>query len=201
MTTANKINGETLVLLGASKLQVTSFSNRPQYNKTVSGNFTALAAPLPSGSKPKNMQAGGLAYYYYEGIWDSLPDFKKLTPLQSGLAGKDFDIKKFPKQHNIACLLNGQLEIKTDGYYIFGIEAAGGAKLFVANQLLIDYNGIHSGDQFQSFLVPLVKGFYPMRIEYFQKDGNPLLNFGYITPEHSNPGAIPAELEYSIIKK
>ena len=199
-TASQKINSDTLVVAGPAQLMIKSFSNRDKYSKTVTGKFTAAATALPASGKAKNMQAGGFTYNYYEGAWDSLPDFKKLKPLQSGMAGKDFDIRKLPKQNNFACLLEGKLEIKTDGYYIFGIDVDGGARFFAGNQLLIDYNGIHSSDHFQSFIVPLVKGFYPVRIEYFQKQGNPSLNFGYITPGSNNPGPIPVELEYSKVK-
>ena len=199
--TTNKENGDTIVLNGPSQLVVTSISNREKYNKTVKGNFVAVPAAFPSAAKKKNAQPGGFAYNYYEGAWDSLPDFKKLKPLQTGIAGKDFDLKKLPKQNNFGCTLEGQLEIKTDGYYIFGIEVAGGAKFYVANQLLIDYNGIYNSDQFQSGVIPLVKGFYPIRIEYYQKEGKPSLNFGYITPGSNNPGPLPPELIYNTPKK
>jgi hypothetical protein len=66
---------------------------------------------------------------------------------------------------------------------------------------LIDYNGIHKSGKFQSFVVPLAKGFYPIRIEYFQKEAAPSLNLMYITPESNEPKNIPAEVEYSSIKK
>ena len=117
------------------------------------------------------------------------------------MAGKDFDIRKLPKQHNFACVLEGQLETTSEGYYIFGIDAAGGAKLFLGNQLLIDYNGVHKSGNFQSFAVPLAKGFYPLRIEYFQKEGNPSFNLVYITPEIKDPRPVPFELMYGAVKK
>jgi hypothetical protein len=199
--TSSKITGDSFAITGASRLTVKSFSNREIYSKTATGNFTAVAAALPALLKPKNVQPGGWHYSYYEGVWDSLPDFKKLQALQSGIAGKDFNISKLPKQKNFACLMEGQLEIKTDGYYLFGIDADGGAKLSLGNQVLIDYNGLHSSGKFQSFVLPLAKGFYPFRLEYFQKEANPSLNLMYITPESNDPKPIPLELEYAVIKK
>lgn len=197
---AQRVTGDTLTITGPAQLVITSFSNREQYNKTIKGNFVAAAAALPAAGRAKNMQAGGFAYSYYEGVWDSLPDFKKLKPVQSGVAGKDFDIRKLPKQNNFACVLEGQLEITTDGYYIFGIDTDGGARLSLGRQLLIDYNGIHTSEKFQSFIVPLTKGFYPAKLEYFQKDANPSLNIMYITPVSANPTAIPFERMYAVKK-
>ena len=201
-TTASPvILGDTLVLKGASSITIASFSNRERYIKTAAGNFRSEATALPAVSKAKNMQPGGWKYTYYEGVWDSLPDFKKLSPLQTGTTGKDFNVGKLPKQQHFACLIEGQLEVKTDGYYLFGVDADGGARLSLANQLLIDYNGIHRSDNFQSSVVPLSKGFYPIRVEYFQKEASPSLNLVYITPESNDPKPVPLELQYSAVKK
>ena len=199
--TSPVITADTLVINSAAQLTIKSFSNREMYSKTITGNFKPVTVALTAAATSKNAVPGGWKFSYYEGGWDSLPDFKRLQPLQTGLAGKDFSINKLPKQQNFACLLEGQLEIKTDGYYIFGIDADGGAKLSLGNALLIDYNGIHSSGNFQSYIVPLAKGFYPVRIEYFQKEANPSLNLMYITPESNDPKPIPLELQYSAVKK
>ncbi|MFT3702626.1 MAG: alpha/beta hydrolase-fold protein [Agriterribacter sp.] len=191
-----KVSGDTLVLNGPSQLVVKSISNRDKYSKIIRGNFAAIPAALPASATIKNMQPGGFAYKYYEGAWDSLPDFKKLKPVQMGIADKDFDPHKLPRQKNFALVFEGQIEIKTDGYYTFGVQAKGGAKMFVGNKLLIDYNGIHNAESFRTFAVPLVKGFYPFRTEYFQKEGEPVINIGYIAP-NANPGPIPLELQYA----
>ena len=84
---------------------------------------------------------------------------------------------------------------------MFGVDADGGAKLSLANQLLIDYNGIHTSGNFQSAILPLAKGFYPVRIEFYQKYANASLNLLYVTPESNDPKPIPLELQYSAVKK
>ncbi|MEP6748282.1 MAG: alpha/beta hydrolase-fold protein, partial [Bacteroidota bacterium] len=199
--TSHKLIADSFVLNGPGKLTVKSFSNREKYSQTITGNFKSIAAALPASGKPKNMQPGGLRYYCYEGTWDSLPDFKKLHAAKEGLANSGFNVGKITKEKNFACVLEGQLEIKTDGYYTFGLDAGGGAKLLMNNEVLIDYNGLHTSGKIQSFILPLVKGFYPVRIEYFQKESAPYLNLMYITPESNNlPKQIPAELEYSVKK-
>jgi predicted alpha/beta superfamily hydrolase len=200
-TNSPLITGDTLQLTNTALLTIKSLCNRDKYSTTVKRYFKMVTSSLPASVKGKNMQAGGFKYAYYEGLWDSLPDFKKLKSVQSGIAGKDFSISKLPKQKNMALTMEGQLEIKTDGYYIFAVDADGGAKLFLNNEVLIDYNGIHSSGNFQSFVVPLVKGFYPVRIEYFQKDANASLNFLYIAPDNPQPQNIPVELEYGLMKK
>jgi len=65
------------------------------------------------------------------------------------------------------------------------------------NKLLIDYNGSHSDKKFQTYLLPLKKGFYPIRLEYFQKEGCMDLRLGYFTAGSKEPMPIPTEIQYS----
>ncbi len=196
--TSALITADTLSITNPSKLIIQSPSNRERYNKTETGNFKTVDAPLAASAKMKNAQPGGWNYSYYEGVWDSLPDFKKLKPVQTGITNKDFSISKMPKQKNFACLIEGQLEVKADGYYLFGVDADGGASLSLGNTMLINYNGIHNSGNFQSYIVPLAKGFYPVRIEYYQKEGRASLNLLYIVPGNNDPMGIPAELQYNV---
>ena len=40
---------------------------------------------------------------------------------------------------------------------------------------IINNDGLHGNDWYKSYCVPLQKGFYPVRLEYFQGEGgNPL---------------------------
>jgi hypothetical protein len=52
----------------------------------------------------------------------------------------------------------------------------------------------------KSFILSLKKGFYPIRVEYFQKDGDRKLELEYVTPGNIDKKhwvAIPLELQYS----
>ena len=150
-------------------------------------------------SKPKNAKQGGLKYSYYEGVWDSLPDFKKLKPVQTGLTDKDFRFDKLPRKSNFACLFEGYIEIKEEGYFVFGLDSDDGSKLYLGNQLLINHDGLHGSGNDQSFVVPLEKGFYPIRLEFFQKEGGMNLNLIYVPPSVGapHPSQIPIEVQYS----
>jgi predicted alpha/beta superfamily hydrolase len=184
-------------ITGPAKLTVKSFGNRSSYDKIATGEFK-IGKVLPPRSKPGKLKPGGFNYAYYEGEFDKLPDFKKLTPVQTGITDKNFDINKFPRQNNFALLIEGEIEIKQDGYYVFGLDSDDGSKLYLGNQLLIDYDGLHGSGKTQSYVLPLAKGFYPIRLEYFQKDGGRDLKLIYLLPgskqPHANP--IPFELQY-----
>jgi predicted alpha/beta superfamily hydrolase len=190
--------GAEIELNGPASLRIKSFTPRGSFDKMISGEFKS-GGPMRSIPKPANAKQGGLRYNYYEGEWDSLPDFKKLKPAKTGIADKDFGFDKLPKQINFACVFEGYIEIKEDGYHIFGLNSDDGSKLYIGNQLLIDYNGLHGSDHDHSYIVPLEKGFYPIRLEYFQREGGLNLNLIYVTPgiKTPTPTRIPPEVMYS----
>ncbi len=199
-TQASPKMGAEITLSGPGKLTAKQFSNRDKYDNAniATGEFKE-GAYLPAVSKVKNAKPGGFHYNYYEGKWDKLPDFKKLKPVQSGLTDKDFDINKLPGKDNFALLIEGWLQIKEDGYYLFWLNSDDGSKLYINNQLLIDNDGLHSSDAGKSYILPLQKGFYPIRMEYFQKDGGRDLKLAYLTPSAistMNVTPIPFELQY-----
>ena len=189
---------EEVSITGPAKLTVKSFSNRSKYDKITTGDFK-IGEVLPAKSKRGKFKPGGFNYSYYEGEFDKLPDFKKLTPVQTGITDKNFNIDKLPRQNNFALLIEGEIEIQQDGYYLFGLDSDDGSKLYLGNQLLIDYDGLHGSGKTQSYVLPLAKGFYPIRLEYFQKDGGRDLKLIYLLPgskqPHANP--IPLELQYN----
>lgn len=155
---------------------------------------------MPAVSKPKNAKSGGFTYSYYEGDWDTMPDFKSLKPVKSGTVTKDFDINKLPADKHFAVLLEGFLEIEDEGYYLFGLDSDDGSRLYLGNQLLIDYNGLHKTGKIQSYIVPLKKVFYPFKLEYLQKDDERNLQLIYVQPNDPSqtPMPIPLERQYSI---
>ena len=190
---------QEITLSGPATLKVKSFANREKYNKTTTGDFR-IGMIKPVSLKPKNIKPGGFHYAYYEGEWDKLPDFKALKPIKTGITDTSFNIDKFPRQDNFALLIEGQVEVKDEGYYIFGLGSDDGSKLYLGNQLLIDYDGLHGSGDDKSYILYLQKGFYPIRLEYFQKDGGRELKLMYLTPGIFNtkePIAIPLQFQYN----
>ena len=80
-------------------------------------------------------------------------------------------------------MLSGQLEVREEGYYLFVADSDDGSRFYLANRLLAEFAGIQAMEHpNKSFMVPLQKGFYPVRIEYFQKEGDRKLMLEYILP-------------------
>ena len=65
-------------------------------------------------------------------------------------------------------------------------------------EVIIDNDGVHPVVSVKSFVLPLKKGFYPVLVEYFQKDDNNSFQLLYFNPETmKNPKSIPFKYEIS----
>lgn len=182
----------------ATRITLKQFTNRSRYDKIKTGDFKAEKALTPL-SKQKKIQPGGFHYAYYEGEWDSTTNFKSLKPQKEGIINADFDAEKLPRKNNFALIVDGLLETKEEGYYIFILDADKGSKLYLGNQLLIRWEGSYTNPTY-SYILPLKKGFYPFRLEYLHKNEDFKLRLSYLTPgnlETKRPIPIPLELQYS----
>ena len=94
--------------------------------------------------------------------------------------------------------MNGYLKIREEGYYIFVLDSDDGAKFYINNDLLLVNDGLHATGNAQTFIVPLEKGFYPIRVEYFQRGGERGLHLLYVQPGNEQPRPIPFEDLYSM---
>jgi predicted alpha/beta superfamily hydrolase len=196
-TSAAPVMGAELTLTNGATFSAKALGRKDRYNKATVGEFK-LGTTLAASARPANAKPGGFRYSYYEGEWDELPDFGKLKPVHSGIAGKDFNVNKLPRQTNFATLIEGYIEIQKNGYYIFVLDSDDGSKLFVGDKQLIVYDGLHGDGKPKTYMLPLEKGFYPVRIEYFQKGGGAMLKLDYVVPDEVPPRPVPVpfELQY-----
>jgi hypothetical protein len=175
-------------------LRIKSFCPREEYNTAARGTFK-VGVTLPSIEKPSGVKPGGLKYAYYEGEWDKLPDCSLLKPNRSGLAGRGFELSQLPAQATFACLMDGYLEVQHDGYYIFELGDEGGSRVYLGNLRVI--GDLYDSGGGANYMVPLEKGFYPFRVEYFHRKGGRNLAPVYLKPEEKDDFPIPLELLYS----
>jgi len=195
MATSAKADS-VLILTGPAELKVRSFYVRGA-NKTVTTGSFKEGKTLKAIPKPKNVKPGGLNFAYYRGEWDKLPDFTKLTPVNSGRMDASFNLDKMPDLNNFGCVMEGYIEIKEEGYYIFTLDSDDGAKLFINDDLVLVNDGLHAMGNTQTYMIPLQKGFYSVRAEYFQRGGERGLSVLYVQPGTEQPLPIPFECLYS----
>lgn len=111
----------------------------------------------------------GLKYNYYEGVWDTMPDFNKLKPKKSGIVN---EISLSPKEQDLHFGFDyeGYINIPDNGMYIFYLGSDDGSKLYINNELVIDNDGVHAMWE-KSGVAALAKGLHKIRTLFFQKEG------------------------------
>ena len=168
------------------------------HNLEVKGHFE-LGETFPVRRLPKSALPGGFRFDYYKGDWDNIPDFSHLISQRSGLA-KTYVRDYISDTLNFACNIEGYLEVVKEGYYTFFLQADDQAILYLDDKNLININVKKDSLDNRSFIVPLTKGFYPVKIGYLHRTGQPILRLSYVPPAENDifvPGLpIPLKFQY-----
>ena len=113
--------------------------------------------------------ASGLQYAYYEGNWDKLPDFSKLTPKEVGDAG-NFDVSVAKRKDNFALRFDGTIKLDKDGDYRFLIGSDDGSRLWIDEKIAVDNDGVHGYEQKRKAM-KMKAGLHTFAVEFFEKTG------------------------------
>ena len=144
-------------------------------------------------STPKTEQ--GLVYAYYEGSWLDVPDFSKLKPIKTGTI-ENFDLSPANSKDYFGFTFEGNIEIKQSGEYTFYTASDDGNKLYINNKEIIDNGGMHARKE-KSGKVYLQKGSHAIKVTYFERTGNEILEVQYSGPGISKQ-FIPNEVLFSL---
>jgi len=187
---SKKLDQPFLQIAMPTELRFTSFANKPEYDTTVSAHFrwspSFKAVKLPGKARP-----GGLNYAIYDGTNGQ----SAVKPVQSGIADSSFSIQKNSPDNSFTCIMNGYFEAKTNGYYLFIFDMPGELQFSLSGSVLLDRPDATA----QTVIVPLEKGFYPVRLIYYHKTGEKRLNLYYESPENvktDRAGPLPFNLLY-----
>jgi predicted alpha/beta superfamily hydrolase len=176
-----------------AKITLKAFCAREEYDTTATGNFRVGAA-LAGVDQPNGTVPGGLRFAYYQGDWDAPRDVAGLKPDRVGRADRDFDLEKLPVDATFICLLDGFVRIDTDAYYIFELGDAGHSKVFLGDlQVIGEHFNLGGGE---SYILPLRKGFHPLRVVYFHRKGERNLEPVYWKQERQDDSPIPLDHLY-----
>lgn len=94
----------------------------------------------------------------------------------------------------LAGTISGYIEVKEEGYYIFGLEnPSSNIQLSLGNQPMFNYDTITGKGKDLSYIIPLAKGFYPVQMKY---TGAKTPGLFYVIPGKEQPIPIPTELQY-----
>ncbi|MEJ7768213.1 MAG: PA14 domain-containing protein, partial [Chitinophagaceae bacterium] len=139
--------------------------------RDLAGNTSAFTTILSSTSA-----ANGLRYRYYEGNWDLLPDFKRLTPVKSGATPNiDISVRTAGVNDYFGFLWEGYINIKTPGNYLFETVSDDGSKLYfntfyaATANALVNNDGLHGAYPVTGTINVATAGLYPITISFFEK--------------------------------
>ena len=122
----------------------------------------------------------GLAYAYYEGSWQRLPDFDELTPTATGTT-LTFSLDVRRRADNFALRFTGYLQVPTDGVYTFYSLSDDGSRLWIGADLVVDCDGLHTTGE-QSGQIILRAGKHPITVAHFEAGGAQCLEVSYAGP-------------------
>lgn len=137
----------------------------------------------------------GLRFSYYHGIWDVLPDFDALTPLDTGTIS-NFDIGGQLQSDNFGFRFTGYVDVPTDGAYTFYTSSDDGSKLYIDTAQVVDNDGVHSMREL-SGQIGLKAGKHSIRVEFFERTGLANLAVSYSGPGISRQ-SIPDSALYHV---
>ena len=115
-------------------------------------------------------QSPGIIFKYFEGEWDSIPDFSKLNPVKSGEIN-NFIFTPRNQDERFAFVYQGLILIPSTDAYAFYTESDDGSKLYIDDKLVVNNDGLH-GLKEQEGAIALEKGSHKIRVEYFERTGS-----------------------------
>ncbi|MBE3111592.1 MAG: chitobiase/beta-hexosaminidase C-terminal domain-containing protein, partial [Acidobacteria bacterium] len=125
------------------------------------------AVPVPPSAKALTKK--GLAYEYFEGRFDKLPNFAALKAGRSGTAPRP-DLAAAEDKDEFALRFKGSIHAPETGVYVFYVSSDDGSKLSVAGKEIIVNDGVH-GLVEEKAEVALEGGWHPFELVYFQGAG------------------------------
>jgi predicted esterase len=179
----------------------------PQMSPGTSYMFSVEAEDY-SGNKsgksnilPWQFTGQGLFAAAYEGAYNNLPNFANLTPVREGYTNlselisttTSFNINALTgeKIHTVddgfSMRYTGYIQILRTGTWTFYTNSDEGSKLFINNTQVVNNDGLHSYRERSGTYNFTQTGWFPIRVEYFDKTGGQRLNIQWRGPGSTNP--------------
>ena len=122
----------------------------------------------------------GLEYTYYEGAFETLPDFASLEPSECGTV-ETFDCSVSTRETDYAFRFAGYIRAPRDGIYTFYTKSDDGTKLYIGDKEVVSNDGLHAAQEAYG-LVGLKAGLHPITVTYFQHLGDQAFEVSYEGP-------------------
>ncbi len=138
----------------------------------------AKVTPRPAVSVD-NLNSG-VQYRYFEGDWDSLPNFDTLKPVSEGTL-PNFDFSPRKQTDHFGFEYAGFIQVAKDGVYAFFTDSDDGSRLYVGDVLVVDNDKLHPMVE-RKGAIALSAGLHSIRVTFFEKTGGEGLKVLYKGP-------------------
>jgi len=145
---------------------------RPGFNNAHVTSRTVTKLNLLDAAEVESI-AGGLKCRYYEGEWERLPGFDTLE-VAGAFVADTIAIPQTARDEDYGLAFDGFVQVPSDGVYAFSISSDDGSRLYVADTLLVDNDGLH-GDYELTGRIGLKAGFHRLTAHMFQCKGGEAL--------------------------
>jgi predicted alpha/beta superfamily hydrolase len=158
-TAASPTLGETIAISDPENTRIKLLSNRGVFDRTIAHNLASGSALAPD----KGFAASDAWRYAFHpaAAW---PITAASRPFRSGSTKGKVEAK-LAGRDDFSGVIERNLAIPADGYYIFHVQAADQATLTLSGKPLLDADG-SKGRRENSIVVPLQRGVYRTRLEF-----------------------------------
>jgi len=138
---------------------------------------TVFTKVKPEAAVEIDSAKNGIHYEYFEGEWNSIPDFGKLKRVHDGTLA-NFLLPTWKALVNYGMEYTGYIKIPKRGVYTFYTASDDGSKLYIGDKLVVNNDGQHAVVE-KSGIIALEAGYHPIRGEFFQAGGADSLGIFY----------------------
>ncbi len=174
-TNKSKLYSKPIIISKTATLKTRIFINGKPISPLTTKEFQKVK-PIVGLNISESSLRNGILCEEYEGNWDLLPDFTKLSPVKTNSVEK-ISIDNNLEKDYFGCCYSGYIKIEKDDLYQFTTESDDGSKLYINDKLVVDNDGLH-GPTGENGWIPLAKGFHKIEVQFFEKTGgNKLMVF------------------------
>ncbi|MBP6976696.1 MAG: alpha-L-fucosidase [Bacteroidales bacterium] len=156
-----------VIITQTSELNARCFRGKEAVSRTASRTFQKAE---PARSLDITHPQPGITFSLFEGEWDSLPDFQKIKPVQTGIVPAIHDLEGNQKE-NYGMLFRGYLRIPATGVYILSVASDDGSQLLINELLVADNDGLHGMVEKQGQCA-LSAGYHSIGVRFFERSGS-----------------------------
>jgi len=187
-TSSSPIINGAIRLTNSARVSASAFRDGNPVSKIVHSDYEKISS-RPGLIKIKKNP--GLRYNYYEGAWDSLPDFRSMDIKKQGIIS-NFDISVREQNEFFGFVFEGLIYIQKEGIYSFYTDSDDGSRLYIGDRVIVDNDGLHGMSE-EAGSIALSIGYHSFRATYFEKTGGNQLVISYQGPDIEKQ-VIPYEL-------